>query len=737
MGRMENCKEISEILGIDEPDVVLGGGIKTDWIRKMCKALPEDVSIEEDRKIRILKSIFESLNLDWKADYDTDIMDENGKTRGSTMHEEISIEILGWLRQNQVWLEKYENNLYSRIKELYDDSEKYMLDDIDLYLEKELFEKFSTKYTWILSLKPIWKVLDSNDTSIDWSLGESELIGQIIEKLNLNDFESKKYFYEELTQHLDLAITNINKYNESVNAEGGSKKIAHEEWVEMWQLLGNQKEMHVPINAETSTWSINRFRIYAESGKLNTDPWYQRPFVWGNGASQMLINSIMLGIPLPSVILHEVINEKNEKTYEIIDGKQRITTILNFIGKHPTGVSFMKSKLPALQICNEEARKLEDNLLLDIILRNKSPYKDPFKTIKRFRKWKDDKEYGLIDKKIEEAKYLPFKLGPKEFNSESLVDLNGKYYHEMRGKQVKMKGNTVNVEDIFEGDTTNYEIPVILYHSDTTAEQIRGVFNRYNTQGKKLSAEEVNNAVYHELMAMKFVLTMTRVRPERGEEVLPGLYSSTISSESKKLEDLFKSCGINDGRYKWSRYLAFVLGLILNPMAKTKNGSFPTDGVTSVVKKFWESEKEEKRINRENCKHFAELIGNAANSLTYSTLWNLMADYPEFREKKSGSHIWADPTFFSFFIGAILCQISDIKIEEMIEKIEVYEKMEKFITGLETLGKTDANGQWRYYANTIIDFCEIFGLDKNNFVDNRDLCQGNNLLSYLSNYLNK
>ena len=129
--------------------------------------------------------------------------------------------------------------------------------------------------------------------------------------------------------------------------------------------------------------------------------------------------------------------------------------------------------------------------------------------------------------------------------------------------------------------------------------------------------------------------------------------------------------------------------------------------------------------------------GNAANSLTYSTLWNLMADYPEFREKKSGSHIWADPTFFSFFIGAILCQISDIKIEEMIEKIEVYEKMEKFITGLETLGKTDANGQWRYYANTIIDFCEIFGLDKNNFVDNRDLCQGNNLLSYLSNYLNK
>ena len=60
-------------------------------------------------------------------------------------------------------------------------------------------------------------------------------------------------------------------------------------------------------------------------------PEMQRAFVWNSQKSSRLIESILLGLPIPPLFFMEVGNNK----YEVIDGYQRLTTIANFILGRP------------------------------------------------------------------------------------------------------------------------------------------------------------------------------------------------------------------------------------------------------------------------------------------------------------------------------------------------------------------------------------------------------------------
>ncbi|WP_210668542.1 GmrSD restriction endonuclease domain-containing protein [Pseudomonas protegens] len=62
---------------------------------------------------------------------------------------------------------------------------------------------------------------------------------------------------------------------------------------------------------------------------IDVTPEYQRHFVWSRERQSQLIESILLGIPVPSLFMAT----NNDSTWEVIDGLQRLTTIVNFIGK--------------------------------------------------------------------------------------------------------------------------------------------------------------------------------------------------------------------------------------------------------------------------------------------------------------------------------------------------------------------------------------------------------------------
>lgn len=72
-----------------------------------------------------------------------------------------------------------------------------------------------------------------------------------------------------------------------------------------------------------------------ERNKLTFDNAVQRSFVWKNTARDnrmsMLIDSMMRGLPIPPMYCNCVYTTLQDKVYDFIDGKQRITTVVSFL----------------------------------------------------------------------------------------------------------------------------------------------------------------------------------------------------------------------------------------------------------------------------------------------------------------------------------------------------------------------------------------------------------------------
>lgn len=82
----------------------------------------------------------------------------------------------------------------------------------------------------------------------------------------------------------------------------------------------------------TAQRPIEVFRHWRNDGCLLIDPPYQRGDVWGPIRRVNLIRSIIQHIPIPSIIINDRMRAEWKKSiqYAVIDGKQRITTILMF-----------------------------------------------------------------------------------------------------------------------------------------------------------------------------------------------------------------------------------------------------------------------------------------------------------------------------------------------------------------------------------------------------------------------
>ena len=96
--------------------------------------------------------------------------------------------------------------------------------------------------------------------------------------------------------------------------------------------------------------TIKVIRDWYLSGKLNLSPEYQRLGVWNDSERSKLIDTIFCGYPLPAVILYERTDTRTRKRiYDAIDGKQRLESILYYIG----ALKGPKSRFTAKKISNK------------------------------------------------------------------------------------------------------------------------------------------------------------------------------------------------------------------------------------------------------------------------------------------------------------------------------------------------------------------------------------------------
>ena len=91
------------------------------------------------------------------------------------------------------------------------------------------------------------------------------------------------------------------------------------------QQLGTQRRM---VDFDTFDIQLQELLRMLESGQISIAPAYQRQFRWDLERCSQLIESLMLGIPIPNLFM--ATNEDN--TWETVDGVQRLSAIVKFSG---------------------------------------------------------------------------------------------------------------------------------------------------------------------------------------------------------------------------------------------------------------------------------------------------------------------------------------------------------------------------------------------------------------------
>jgi 5-methylcytosine-specific restriction endonuclease McrA len=99
------------------------------------------------------------------------------------------------------------------------------------------------------------------------------------------------------------------------------------------------------IEYQSDQKTIQTIVHHYENNQLNLEPGFQRSSVWGDRDRDKLIDSILRNYPLPSIFLYKRY-EAGNLVYDVIDGKQRIESLLLFMGVIRGNRFQTRSRLP-------------------------------------------------------------------------------------------------------------------------------------------------------------------------------------------------------------------------------------------------------------------------------------------------------------------------------------------------------------------------------------------------------
>ena len=137
------------------------------------------------------------------------------------------------------------------------------------------------------------------------------------------------------------------------------------------------------IKIDKDQYSIYEMKRKYDRGKICMDPSFQRNFVWNSRQMSELIESVIIGIPLPLIYLAESQNG----SLVVVDGRQRLTTFIQFLNnefklkglrilKELNGYSF--DDLEENNVFSKYATDIEDFQLVVQIIKYPTPDKVRF-----------------------------------------------------------------------------------------------------------------------------------------------------------------------------------------------------------------------------------------------------------------------------------------------------------------------------------------------------------------------
>ncbi|MBN9335769.1 DUF262 domain-containing protein [Devosia sp.] len=138
-----------------------------------------------------------------------------------------------------------------------------------------------------------------------------------------------------------------------------------EEFEELAPLDQQESEEDLPRNKMgdpsqsvlfNTDWTVATIVQQIERGNINLDPDFQRRSAWDSSRRSQLIESLIIGLPIPNIVLAE--SKEGRGKFIVIDGKQRLSTIFDFMSKETT----QPLKLNGLNIRTDLNGKSYDDL---------------------------------------------------------------------------------------------------------------------------------------------------------------------------------------------------------------------------------------------------------------------------------------------------------------------------------------------------------------------------------------
>jgi len=96
------------------------------------------------------------------------------------------------------------------------------------------------------------------------------------------------------------------------------------------------------VDVENFDLTLGELVRMAVAGELVRAPAYQRKFRWGHADESYLIESLFLGLPVPSIY----VASNPDGTWEVVDGLQRISTLIHFMSDSQKALQEIGAKAP-------------------------------------------------------------------------------------------------------------------------------------------------------------------------------------------------------------------------------------------------------------------------------------------------------------------------------------------------------------------------------------------------------
>jgi hypothetical protein len=279
----------------------------------------------------------------------------------------------------------------------------------------------------------------------------------------------------------------------------------NQDWIEQPE----EEEEGYPIAEYDLTSTPNDFNVltiisFIESGAVKI-PGFQRNYVWDIKRASKLIESLIIGLPVPQLFLYE----EAKNSYLVIDGQQRLMTIYYFVK----------------QIFPKKEKRIELGNIFD--------------------------EKGKIPQDIidNDNFFTKFNLKLTTPFGEKSNTFNGKNYETLG--EYKTSFDLRTIRNIIVKPTTKEQ--------DNSA--VHELFNRLNTGGVNLSSQEIRMSLYHS----NFMTSLLKLNEEADWK---RIISSPVDIRMQDVEIILRAFAILAFNDSYRRPMTGYLDRFANQMKK-------------------------------------------------------------------------------------------------------------------------------------------------------------------------